>query len=201
MSTDVLGYEWTRPIRLLGDGKAAISFGGSYEARTVAEALGVPLDELWDHVGFIPVPAGPAGTPASVAGTMSYAIFRQAPQPALAMRLLEHVLAPDALAAVARTTGRIPARRSAIELAAPDIGFLAQTSALLERAVIRPATPLYPRVSAQLQAMLEATLTGRLGPAAAARRTAELIGAITGLPIVEDVDRARRARVSDRVTV
>jgi ABC-type glycerol-3-phosphate transport system substrate-binding protein len=151
----------------------------------------VPLDELWDHVGFMPVPAGPGGAPASVAGTMSYGIFRQAAQPGLAMRLLEHALAPESLAGIARTTGRIPARRSAIALAAPDLGFLEQTADLLERAVIRPATPLYSRVSAQLQAMLEAVLTGRLGPAAAARRTAELIGAITGLPVV---DGARPAR-------
>ena len=63
MSPEVLGYEWTRPIRLLAEGEAAISFGGSYEARTVSEALGVPLDELWDHVGFMPVPAGPGGAP------------------------------------------------------------------------------------------------------------------------------------------
>jgi multiple sugar transport system substrate-binding protein len=191
MSTEVLGYEWTRPIRLLAEGKAVISFGGSYEARTVSDALGVPLGELWDHVGFMPVPAGPDGDPASVAGTMSYGIFRQAPQPALAMRLLEHALAPESLAAIARTTGRIPARRSAIALAAPDLGFLAQTADLLERAVIRPATPLYPRVSVQLQAMLEAVLTGRLGPAAAARRTAELISAITGLPVVDSAGPAR----------
>jgi ABC-type glycerol-3-phosphate transport system substrate-binding protein/DNA-binding transcriptional regulator YhcF (GntR family) len=194
MSAEVLGYEWTRPIRLLAEGKAAISFGGSYEARTVSDALGVPLAELWDHVGFMPVPAGPDGEPASVAGTMSYGIFRQAPQPGLAMRLLEHALAPESLAAIARTTGRIPARRSAIALASPDLGFLAQTANLLERAVIRPATPLYPRVSAQLQAMLEAVLTGRLGPAAAARRTAELISAITGLPVADaGPTRARQA--------
>jgi ABC-type glycerol-3-phosphate transport system substrate-binding protein len=196
MSPEVLGYEWTRPIRLLADGKAAISFGGSYEARTVSEALGVPLDELWDHVGFMPVPAGPGGAPASVAGTMSYGIFRQAPQPALAMRLLEHALAPESLAAIARTTGRIPARRSAIALAAPDLGFLEQTADLLERAVIRPSTPLYPRVSAQLQAMLEAVLTGRLGPTAAARRTAELISAITGLPVVDGGRPTRRRQTA-----
>jgi multiple sugar transport system substrate-binding protein len=196
MSPDVLGYEWTRPIRLLAEGKAAISFGGSYEARTVSEALGVPLDQLWDHVGFMPVPAGPGGAPASVAGTMSYGIFRQAAQPGLAMRLLEHALAPESLAAIARTTGRIPARRSAIALAAPDLGFLEQTADLLERAVIRPATPLYPRVSAQLQAMLEAVLTGRLGPTAAARRTAELISAITGLPVVDGARPARRRQAA-----
>jgi ABC-type glycerol-3-phosphate transport system substrate-binding protein len=85
---------------------------------------------------------------------------------------------------MARATGRIPARRSAVSLARPDDRFLAQTAELLERAVTRPITPLYPRVSTQLQVMLEAVLTGRLGAAAAARRTAELIGAITGLPVV-----------------
>jgi multiple sugar transport system substrate-binding protein len=196
MSLDVLGYEWTKPVRLLAEGKAAISFGGSYETRTLAEGLGVPLEEVWDHVGFMPVPAGPAGAPASVAGTMSYGIFRQAPQPGLAMRLLQHAVEPEELARVARATGRIPARRSAIALAAPSPPFLSQTAAMLESAAIRPSTPLYPRVSAQLQAMLEAALTGRLGPATAARRTAELIGAITGLPVLHEVDAAPPAAVA-----
>jgi multiple sugar transport system substrate-binding protein len=58
-----------------------------------------------------------------------------------------------------------------------------QTAKMLERAVTRPATPSYPRVSAQLQTMLEAVLTARLTPATAARRTAEMVGAITGLPV------------------
>jgi multiple sugar transport system substrate-binding protein len=196
MSLEVLGYEWTKPVRLLAEGKAAISFGGSYETHTLAEVLDVPLDEVWDHVGFMAVPAGPGGAPASVAGTMSYGIFRQAPQPELAMRLLQHAVEPEALARVGRTTGRIPARRSAIALAAPSPPFLSQTAAMLESAAIRPSTPLYPRVSAQLQAMLEAALTGRLGAAAAARRTAELIGAITGLPVLHEVDPAPPAAVA-----
>jgi hypothetical protein len=34
--------------------------------------------------------------------------------------------------------------------------------------------------------MLEMVLTGRIGPAAAAERTAEIIAAITGLPVVHD---------------
>jgi ABC-type glycerol-3-phosphate transport system substrate-binding protein/DNA-binding transcriptional regulator YhcF (GntR family) len=185
MSADVVGYEWDRPVRLLAEGEAAISFGGSYEAATLAGALGVPLRKLWDHVGFAPIPGGPKGAPASVAGTMVYGIFRQAAQPALAMRLLEDVVAPEALARIARATGRIPARRSAVALAAPRLAFLSQTADLLDHAVTRPTTPVYPRVSAQLQAMLEAVLTGRLGPTAAAQRTAELIAAITGLAIVD----------------
>lgn len=195
MSPDVVAYEWDRPIRLLAEGEAAISFGGSYEAATLAGALGVPLGELWDHVGFAPVPGGPRGAPASVAGTMVYGIFRQAAQPALAMRLLEGILAPEALARIARSTARIPSRRSAVALASPDLAFLSQTADLLDHAVTRPSTPLYPRVSAQLQAMLEAVLTGRLGPAAAAQHAAQLIGAITGLPVLDGVQRAGEGSV------
>ena len=57
---------------------------------------------------------------------------------------------------------------------------------ILGSAVTRPHIPLYPRVSKQLQTMLEAVLTGRLDPVAAARLTAGLIEAITGLPIVRE---------------
>jgi multiple sugar transport system substrate-binding protein len=181
---DVVGYEWNETIHLLADGQAALSFGGSYEGEALAEALGVPQRELWDHFGFTHVPAGPRGAPASVAGGMMFAVFRQAAQPALAMRLVERIVQPDALARVARSSGRTPSRRSAIERVAPDVPFLSRTAELLESAASRPWLPSYPRVSAQLQAMLEAVLTGRLGPAAAAQRTADMIGAITGLPVV-----------------
>jgi multiple sugar transport system substrate-binding protein len=184
MAADVVGHEWTRPIRLFAEGKAALSVGGSYEAQTLAEAFGVSMSELWERVGFIPVPGGPRGHPASVAGSMSYAIFRQAAQPQLAMRVLESAVAPHALAQLAQVTGRVPARRSAVELAAPDLRFLSQSAEILGQAVTRPTIPLYPRVSTQLQAMLEAVLTGRLAPAEAARHAAELIEAITGLQIV-----------------
>jgi multiple sugar transport system substrate-binding protein len=185
---DVVGYEWTRPVRLLAEGKAAFSVGGSYEAQALADAFDVSMTELWERVGFLPVPAGPRGQPASVAGSMSYAILRQSTQPQLAMRVLESAVAPEALARLARETGRVPARRSAVRLASPDLGFLSQSAEILEHAVIRPTIPLYPRVSSQLQAMLEAALTGRLEPAEAARHAAVLIEAITGLPILHPVE-------------
>jgi multiple sugar transport system substrate-binding protein len=116
---------------------------------------------------------------------MMFAVFRQAAQPALAMRLLERVVEPETLARFARSSGRTPSRRSAIELVAPDMPFLSRTAELLECAVSRPWLPSYPRVSAQLQAMLEAVLTGRLSPTAAAHRTADMIAAITGHPVVQ----------------
>jgi multiple sugar transport system substrate-binding protein len=192
MPAEVVAYEWNRSTSMLAEGQVAISFGGSYEAAGLAEALGVPLGELWEHVGFLPVPAGPRGTPSCAAGTMSYGIFSQATQPRVALDLLRMAVDPQALASIARSTGRIPARRSAVRLAEPGFPFLLQTEEMLERAATRPATPSYTRVSAQLQAMLEAVLTGRLKPGPAASRTAEMIGAITGLPVVHDVSSGSR---------
>ncbi|MGZ4391631.1 MAG: extracellular solute-binding protein [Gaiellaceae bacterium] len=182
MPPDVVAYEWDRATATLAEGLAAISFGGSYEAAGLAEALGVPLVELSEHVGFLPVPAGPRGVPSCAAGTMSYGIFSQTTQPRVALDLLKLAVDPEALAAIALSTGRIPARRSAMRLTETGQPFLSQTEEMLEHAVTRPATPAYARVSAQLQAMLEAVLTGRLLPAAAAKHTAALISAITGLP-------------------
>jgi ABC-type glycerol-3-phosphate transport system substrate-binding protein/DNA-binding transcriptional regulator YhcF (GntR family) len=195
MSTDVVALDWNRPIRLLAEGHAAISFGGTYEAQALGEALGVPHRELWQDFGFMEVPAGPRGTRASVTGAMIYTVFRQAAQPAMAMRLLERAVASDALARMAQTTGRIPSRRSAVSLVSEDLPFVAQTAEILERAVPRPWMPSYPRVSSQLQAMLEAVLTGRLSPTAAASRTADMIGAITGLPVLDGSAASPRATI------
>ena len=107
------------------------------------------------------------------------------------MRLLEQVVSPEVLAGISLATGRIPPRRSAVELVAPELPFVERTATMLDSAVTRPATPLYPRVSAQLQSMLETVLTGRLGVASAARRAAEHIGAITGLPVVDETSQGR----------
>ena len=185
MPVEVVGYEWNHAVRLLGRGQAAFAFGGSYEAATLAEELGVPQSELAEHIGFASVPGGPCGGPAAASGGLVFGILRQAAQPKAAMRLLRDAVAPERVARIARKTGRIPARRSAVELAAPGLPFLSETAAMLEHAVTRPATPLYPRVSAQLQAMLESVLTGERRPTQAARHRAELVAAITGLPLAE----------------
>jgi multiple sugar transport system substrate-binding protein len=191
--SEVVGYEWDHAVRLLAEGRAALSLGGIYEGQTLAEVLDLRHHEVWEHFGFARVPAGPRGSPASVAGGMMFAILRQAAQPKLAMQLLKRAVEPDALARVARSTGRIPARRSAVELVASDLPFLSEIAEIIELAVARPWMPAYPRVSVQLQTMLEAVLTGRLGPAAAAQRTAEMIGAITGLPLVQEPERTAAA--------
>jgi multiple sugar transport system substrate-binding protein len=183
LPVEVVAHEWDRPIRLLAHGSAAICFGGSYEGPRLAQAAGLLLPELWDHFGFASIPGGPRGAPATLAGGMVYGIFRQATHPELAMRLLEAATSAEALARMSRATGQIPPRRSAVAQVAGDSPLLATTAELLQHAAVRPATPAYARLSAQLQAMLEAVLTGRLEPPAAAARTAELIAAVTGLPL------------------
>ena len=183
LPVEVVAFEWDRPIRMLAHGSAAICFGGSYEGPRLAKAAGLLLSELWDQFGFAPIPGGPRGAPATLAGGMVYGIFRQASHAKLAMRLLEAVTSADALARMSRATGQIPPRRSAVAQVAGDSALLASTAELLQHAAVRPATPAYARLSAQLQVMLEAVLTGRLEPPAATARAAELIAAVTGLPL------------------
>jgi multiple sugar transport system substrate-binding protein len=193
LPVDAVSYSSDRPIRLLAHGQAAMCFAGSYEAHVLAQATGISLDEVPREFGFAPMPAGPRGRAAVLAGGMVYCIPRQAHHPVLAMRLLRGAVAPDALARLCLGTGQLPPRRTAVGIVAPDSPFHAHTAALLHQAVVRPATPSYALVSAQLQAMLEAVLTRQRGPAAAVARAADMIGAITGLPVLRG---ARTAGVS-----
>ena len=153
LPNEVVGFEWDRSIRRLARGRAAMSIGGSYESRALADASGVAIHELNDIYGFAAMPAGPRGKIAS------------------------------SLANLARSTSKIPTRRSAIELVKEENPFVARTATILERAFMRPETEMYHHVSLQLQIMLEHVITSQLTPAAAANRAAEHIGAITGMQV------------------
>lgn len=183
VNAEAVAYEWDRPIRLLAQGNAAMSLGGSYDGPALAAEAGRSLGDLWEQFGFSAIPIGPRGRPATLAGGMVYAILRQAARPEVAMRLLERLTSPEACARMSRATAQIPPRRSAVELVAPESPFLSATAAMLGSAVVRPSIAAYPRVSAQLQAMLEAVLTRRLSPAAAVARASDMISAVTGLPV------------------
>lgn len=186
MTADVTGYHWLKAPELLGSGKVALTAGGSYEAAHIANASGLSLDEVPSHFVFVPFPAGPSGRPATVAGGMAYAIFRQSKEPARAMWLLRQIVAPEALAERASGRPTIPPRHTAINRIASSSRFVAETAELFTTAVMRPGLATWGIVTVQLQDMLESVLTGKLRPAAAVERTAEVIGAITGLDVVHD---------------
>jgi len=182
---EAVAYDWDRAHRLLAAGRAGISFGGSYEGARLAATRGATgLDEVAQTFGFLPVPAGPDGGQATLAGGMVYCITRQARHRQTATRLLRRLIEPATLARIAHSTGQIPPRASAVDLVAEDLPFVRLTADLLSSAVTRPATNSYALVSAQLQLMLEGLLTRRHSPAAAADRAADAISAITGLPVL-----------------
>ena len=186
IAPEAANYEWDQPVRMLADGDVAVAFGGSYDARTLAGRAGVDISDVLDAFGFVPLPAGPRGHQATLAGGMALAVFRQSEHPDLAMRLLRRLTQPEALAEAARTTAQIPPRGAAVRLVAHDYPLLADTAAMLPSAVLRPAIPTYPRISEQLQAMLESVLVGRRDPRGAVAHTAELVAAITGFPRADD---------------
>jgi multiple sugar transport system substrate-binding protein len=179
---EVTAWPRERPLQALGTGAAACAFGGSYELPALAAAAGVGLEEARRRFGFARMPAGPSGRHRTLAGGMVNVIFRQASDPGQAMRLVRRLADPDAQVRMAEITGQLPPRRSALARVVSASPFLAETATLLESSVVRPSVPSYDRVSRQLQTMLEDVLVGRATPAAAARHTAQLVAAITGLP-------------------
>jgi multiple sugar transport system substrate-binding protein len=188
LSLEAVTYGAERAIRLLAHGQAAFAIGGSYELSHLADESGIGVDRVWEKFGFVPPPAGPRGGATTLAGGMVHAVFRQATNPQGAMLLLRALSSTEALATMSTRTGQLASRRSAAAVAARNSEFLHSTGAMLEGAVVRPATATYARVSAQLQSMLEAVLVGRRPPAAAARHASDLIVAITGMPAEQAAD-------------
>lgn len=183
LSTEAVGHERDRPIQMLARGEALMAFGGSYEKPTLARYAGLELDAVTDVFGFMPVPAGPRGQSSVLVGGFVYCIPRQAKQPAAAMDVLKSAVTGPAMARFFACTGQIPPRRSVVAELVGHSPFHAFTAGLLDGAVTRPVTPAYALVSAQLRAMLEAVLTARLSPEHAVSRAADLISAVTGLPV------------------
>ncbi|MCO6008652.1 extracellular solute-binding protein [Actinoallomurus purpureus] len=183
LPAEVVTYERHKAARLLAAGRADLFVGASYHAELLAAEIGGTLPEVAERFGFVPLPAGPHGPPAILCGGMVYCIPRQARNPQLAMRLLRAATAPKRLADLCAETGQLPPRRSVLDAMAPVSPFHAQTAALLEHAVVRPSSPVYALVSAQLQVLLEGVLTRRWSPAAGVALAADRISAITGLPV------------------
>lgn len=182
---EAVDYTRDQPIKMLATGQAAFAFGGSYELPALAANAGLGQERAWKRFGFLPTPAGPSGRPATLAGGMALGIFRQAKRPDLALHLIQALVSSAAQSRMALSTGQIPTRTSVISRVAEEDSLLAQSSAMLEGAVVRPAVPSYDRVSQQLQKMSADIILGRISPVTASEYTAELISAITGLPVAQ----------------
>ena len=174
---------WDQAPAEMVKGRTGIIFGGSYEAQALAAGFGVSVDELTEHAVFAPFPSGPDGTPSGALGGMVWVVLRQSKNPAAVAQFLEHILQPERLASRFTDQGTVPGLKAAIPLVGSNSDFASRLQRHLGETAIRPVTEAYHLVSLQLQRMVQAVMTGRLGAAAATERTADLISAITGLPV------------------
>lgn len=180
----VTTYAWNQAARIFARGEAALAVGGTYESFFIRASAGWDEPTFLEKVGFVPIPAGPGGRPVTLVGGMSYVIYRQSQAPTQALALLDLAITDEVLRPFCLRTGHHPPRITAAQsLVEVGGGFLAQSARLLDIARARPAIPHFARVSEQFRALVEDCLTGRRTVAEAVPRAAELIAAITGLPL------------------
>ncbi|HEY53160.1 MAG TPA: extracellular solute-binding protein [Caldilineae bacterium] len=181
-SPEVVGFRWNNAVHAFAHGEVAMALGGTYENYIIRSVTGWNMTSFLEHVGFVPLPAGPDGAPATLVGGMTYGLYRQSRHPAEALALLRRMITPEVLKPFSLTTGHNSAYMSVAEMIRPDEdGFLGLTMPLVAQASSRPSLPSYERVSAHFREMIESCLTGQLSPETAVRRAAERISGATGI--------------------
>jgi multiple sugar transport system substrate-binding protein len=124
------------------------------------------------HVGYIPFPAGPGGTPGAALGGEMLAINAKSAHAAAAYKLIQYLTSPAVEIARAEATGDPPSLPSAytpaLYAAAP---YFQQVKVLNGYAQPRPVSPNYLTISADLQTALSSVFADQ-GTAASALKSA-----------------------------
>ena len=120
------------------------------------------------HIGYIPFPAGPGGTPGSALGGEMLAINAKTAHAAAAWKLIEYLTSAPVETARAEATGDPPslpsAYTSALYAKAP---YFQNVKVLNGFSQPRPVSPNYLQVSTDLQVMLSSVFANTQSPAAA----------------------------------
>ncbi len=184
VSPEVVHSPWDGALNAFAKGEVVMAFGGTYESLLMREAANWDMTTFLDRVGFVPLPAGPGGVPATLVGGMTYGIYRQSRHPRKALALLQQMLVPEILKPFSLQTGQNSAHKAVAEvISTAEDGFLGRTAFLFDRARSRPSLPTYEQVSLQFRKMIEACLTDEISVEGALSRAAERISGITGFPI------------------
>jgi multiple sugar transport system substrate-binding protein len=121
------------------------------------------------HVGYIPFPAGPGGTPGSALGGEMLAINAKTAHAAAAWKLIQYLTSPSVETARAIAVGDPPslpsAYTSALYSAAP---YFKNVYTLNTYSAPRPVTPNYLTVSADLQTLFSSVYANASSSAASA---------------------------------
>ena len=180
---EVVSAHWDSAFQAFANGEVALALGGTYENYAIRLIAKWDMSAFLDHAGFVPLPAGPNGVPATLVGGMTYGLFRQSRHPEEALALLKRMITPEILRPFSLETGHNSAYVTvAATIRADEDGFLGQAAPLVAQSRSRPSLPSYERVSAHFREMIEACLTGQLSCTAAASRAAERIRGVIGTP-------------------
>ncbi len=118
-----------------------------------------------------PLPEGPGGSGAAALGGALLAVSAHSGEPEAARRVVRFLTSRARMLERARAVGQLPARRDVFDRGEELEDALAIPSGrlleIVERAVPRPVSPVYPQLSSILQVWLHRALTGQESPAAA----------------------------------
>lgn len=128
------------------------------------------------HVGYIPFPAGPGGTPAAALGGEMLAINSKTKNAAAAWKLVQYLTSAPVEIARAEATGDPPSLPSAYtsELFS-KAPYFQQVKTLNDNAQPRPVSPNYLQISTDLQSMLSEVFANTKQPADALKATAPTV--------------------------
>ncbi len=120
------------------------------------------------HIGYIPFPAGPGGTPGSALGGEMLAINAKTAHSAAAYKLIQYLTSAQVETARAEATGDPPSLPSAYTPALyAKAPYFQNVKVLNAYSVPRPVSPNYLQVSTDLQVMLSEVFANTKTPAAA----------------------------------
>ena len=142
-----------------------------------------------DRVGLALLPEGPAGIRAAYAGCHSFAMTRDARDPAAAAALMRHLSSVDAQLGEARR-GAIPCRASALAAIRSEVAgdpavaerwrLLADTEQTM---IVPPRFAAYPQCEDALWRNVQRAMIGEVSPADAVRQAAAEILGIVATPV------------------
>lgn len=133
------------------------------------------------HVGYIPFPAGPGGTPGSALGGEMLAINAKTAHSAAAWKLIQYLTSPDVETVRAEVTGDPPSLPSAYTPALyAKAPYFQNVKILNNYSAPRPVSPNYLQVSNDLQVMLSEVFANTKSPAAALSAAAPTIKSDAG---------------------
>lgn len=138
------------------EGRSALSYVGHWVYQEYRKALA-------DDLVLIPMPRF-GGRAVTGAGSWSWAVTRDCPQPAAAMKVLEHLMSRTEVLRVTQTNAAVPGTVSAIAFS-PAYGLGGPLRVYVDQIVdgtarVRPPTPAYPVITQAFSSAMARILQG-----------------------------------------